>query len=1725
MEVPVSSHPSDQTLSSYGLGKLEDGPAESVHEHLEQCPECRKRVAEMAPDSFLGRVREAQMDRSALGHSQPGGTQAYKSAVSIPPPPADTLPPGLADHPDYVVKKELGRGGMGVVYLAHNTLMGRDEVLKVMSRQIIEKPGVLDRFLREIRAVAKLRHANIVTAYSAVRLGESIVFAMEYVDGLDLSKMVKAKGPLPVAHACNFVYQSALGLQHAHEEGLVHRDIKPGNLMLSRKGEKPAVKVLDFGLAKATREEKVDGGLTSVGQALGTPDFIAPEQILDAQSADIRADIYSLGGTLYYLLTGRPPFKANSLYDIYQAHISRDPDPLNFVRPEVPSELAALVAKMMAKDPGRRFQTPGEVAQALTPFFKKGSAPLKPVKRAEPVVAPAPTQPAPDVLAVGTEPLWDGLIDNRSPESAPEKPALMIVEEATLPRHQWPIVAAAAAGLFVLLLGIIIYFRHDEKGTTVAIGTPADLNKAKITPGVTKGSRSKPVVPSISRTPVAAKTDQGEFTIVKGKDQLSLEGGELLMTRGPIMFPLVLFGDFLWTDYDFTVDALRINGEHGFTLHVRDTSEGGANGFDCWYLGSADECRFHERTGNNEEVLRSFPYKFASNQWYTARVRVRGSHLQCFLKDGDREIKIFDLEDKRHPNGRVGLQASWSVWRFKNIKVTDPDGNVLWEGPPRLVTEAQELAKLQGTWGVVAYNGAAPTNDPAKTWTNVITGNQYVARHGDEIVAEGTLTLDSSKTPRWLDLAPSKGVSAGKTSLGIYDWRGEDWLIKHSDDQRPTDFSLGVAGAPGGLFLMRRMEGVSFSSTKAAESPAAGFVSLFNGKDLTGWAGPLGDYEVADGVVRRKTGRRATIYFNKEYSDFVARVQFRLTPGANDGLAIRHPGAGSPTSAGMCEIQVLDDSAPQYARARSFNGSAYGLAAAKRGHLRPVGEWNNQEVTVKGYRVKVELNGTVILDEDLSQVTAVREGNIGRDRTSGFFGLCGHGEPVEYRKIEIKDLGSNPELAAIPDTFPRDPDFVPLFNGRDLDGWKADPAWRVADGVLVASGPKFGCLYSDRDDYKDFHLRAEVRVNNGGNSGIYFRVPLGGGWDSEYKAQIGGENGLMALRGKPISAVHRSPIPPDRWFTYDVIVEGNHVITKAGGKIVTDFRDTKGPSSRGHIALEDAPRWGLPTIVEFRKIEIKEAKAAMGVGVKAASAPPVARSANGFVSLFNGKNLDGWKRHPSHPGDWRVQGSTITGSGPNPSYLYSDRGDFQDFHLRVEARINDRGNSGVFFRSSFGPDFPVTNPRSPSAYEAQINSTHQDVSKTGSLYSAGDGAVASLLDTPVLPGQWFTLEVIAEGNHIVIRVNGKTTADYTDQKRRYSRGHLALQHHDSSTTAEFRKIEIKELGSQSNAVEIPSTFPPDPGFVAVFNGRNLEGWKAHPSVPGDWRVQKGVLFSSGPKYGQLYSERDDYKDFHLRAEVRFKDGSNGGIYFRVPLGGGWDSDYEAQIGRDDGRLFVRGSFISPPHRPTIPIPPDRWFTYEVIAEGNHVLTKVGGKIVTDFLDTKGHSSRGRIALECAPWNGLPSAVVEFRKIEIKELSKTSATAAPAGVGAETAPAPTPELPVTLLARFRFDGNAEKLGRGEAKFALRNTTFQNNTLYLNGIYGGLAGQDGLPDGYWAVCDTPAMKMDTFSVALRFKAIGFGRDKNQLPPGSSKSNLLSLGVKARCSVSRVPRLATL
>jgi serine/threonine protein kinase len=377
--------------------QLDDAPAEYVSLHLERCGVCRGVVAETTADGFPNRLQQAQ---NPQGTPVPSKCLSPQSRVIQGQQVDKTAVPGeLLNSQQYDVLRELGRGGMGIVYLAHNKLMDRLEVLKVLNNTVMDRPDSLERFLREIRAAAKLNHDNVVKAYSAVQLGDLLVFAMEYVEGEDLAQLVKQKGRLPIGNACRYTRLAALGLQHAHEKQLVHRDIKPQNLILTRAGNQHVVKILDFGLAKASSEKKFEPKLTGPGRMLGTPDFSAPEQILDAATADIRADIYSLGCTLYYLLTGAAAFRADHLVDLLHAHQSQEAKPLNLVRPEVPVELASVVAKMMAKDPAKRYQKPADVGMALLPFLNPAPIGIPPPPEAAP--GPQPTAGPPERIPIG----------------------------------------------------------------------------------------------------------------------------------------------------------------------------------------------------------------------------------------------------------------------------------------------------------------------------------------------------------------------------------------------------------------------------------------------------------------------------------------------------------------------------------------------------------------------------------------------------------------------------------------------------------------------------------------------------------------------------------------------------------------------------------------------------------------------------------------------------------------------------------------------------------------------------------------------------------------------------------------------------------------------------------------------------------------------------------------------------------------------------------------------------------------------------------------------------------------------------------------------------------------------------------------------------------------------------------------------------------------------------
>ena len=387
MATKLSPCPSPGALEGLLAERLSGPERDGVETHVEGCAPCQEHLARLIartycpaappgggrekPDAepaedFLRRLRDVSPPMVAPGRS------------GLPLPGSDEPPPSTAgatadatwfEHGRlgrYDLLGRLGEGGMGVVFKARHAELGKVVALKLLPASMMDEVRVA-RFKNEIRAIGRLDHPNIVAAHDAGEFRGVHFLVMDFVEGMDLARALERHGRLPVADSCEAVRQAALGLQHAFEHGLIHRDIKPSNLMLARGGR---VQVLDLGLARSFADADADA-LTAKGMMLGTADYLAPEQWEHAHAADTRADIYSLGCTLYHLITGRPPFAGEKYLSVVQkmrAHLETPPPPITQCRPEVPVELAAVLERMLAKDPTDRFQSPAEVAEALRPF-------------------------------------------------------------------------------------------------------------------------------------------------------------------------------------------------------------------------------------------------------------------------------------------------------------------------------------------------------------------------------------------------------------------------------------------------------------------------------------------------------------------------------------------------------------------------------------------------------------------------------------------------------------------------------------------------------------------------------------------------------------------------------------------------------------------------------------------------------------------------------------------------------------------------------------------------------------------------------------------------------------------------------------------------------------------------------------------------------------------------------------------------------------------------------------------------------------------------------------------------------------------------------------------------------------------------------------------------------------------------------------------------------------
>jgi serine/threonine protein kinase len=482
--------PTTDRLKAFYLGELPDEQSDELVSHVGTCATCQAELESGldVEDSLIVSLREPdtdlELDREpacnagllkALGalataNETPDNKErpddgGLNGKVSYEPNET-SLPKSIGE---YEILKSLGHGGMGHVYLARHNKLGRMVALKILARHRLGDHRASQRFESEMRVIGRLSHPNIVIAHDAREIDGTAVLVTEYIDGFDLGQLLQRTGPMEIADACEIVRQIALALQYTSDEGFVHRDIKPSNIMVSSTGE---VKLLDLGLARLQFGDMESAEITGTGQTMGTADYISPEQVTDSRKVDIRSDLYSLGATLYKLLSGQAPFAGQEYATAFAkmtGHVSTTPGKLRSLRVEVPVELERLVATMLSKRPEDRPQRPDTVARMLSSFSM--GCDLRRIVRA---------------ASVPSMPIKQSRVNTLSQPSAEPKTQSFF-------RRPVQLYKAIAAGFFGAVvgfcLGIIITITHPD-GTKTTLTIP-DGSKIEI------AETGKPVNPNV----------------------------------------------------------------------------------------------------------------------------------------------------------------------------------------------------------------------------------------------------------------------------------------------------------------------------------------------------------------------------------------------------------------------------------------------------------------------------------------------------------------------------------------------------------------------------------------------------------------------------------------------------------------------------------------------------------------------------------------------------------------------------------------------------------------------------------------------------------------------------------------------------------------------------------------------------------------------------------------------------------------------------------------------------------------------------------------------------------------------------------------------------------------------------------------------------------------------------------------------------------------------------
>jgi serine/threonine protein kinase len=873
---------------------------------------------------------------------------------------------------DYVVLEKIGAGGMGQVFKAQHRRMKRLVAIKLLPPATTKDPQAIKRFQREVEAAARLSHPNIVAALDAREERGLHYLVMEYVEGTDLAGLVKKQGLLPLRQAVDCIVQAARGLEHAHAEGIVHRDIKPANLLVDRKG---TVKILDMGLARFENPlAGGDEGLTNTGYIMGTVDFMSPEQAEDTKHADARADIYSLGCSLYYLLTAEKMYEADTVMKKLLAHRQAAIPSLAGARSDVPAALDAVFRRMVAKRPEDRYQTMSEVIAALE-AVQSGEASV--LQHGTPLDAEAVSDPglASFLRSVGG-PAAESMAAataQKQPRSAtlPEETFSRQLDAHTAPPQISPVgrgkggggtlpsgpsagpaawmeqlrasrmaqAVAAAATVLLLLVGYIAY------SAAVGRDSPQPATGPQATSHANRGGTA---------TELAA-TDAGVRKLVDDGRWLGwIFGVELgngtrrrLSSREPLPnTPFVVYEvNCRNASESFTNrDLARLSLLPG--LEVLDIQG-------CQLVSDASAPEFAK--------LKSLRILHAGSTGIGDSVCEQLATLPELEQIGLAGTRITD-------NGLRHIGAIWKVHTLECGATSITDQGLA------------QLKRLQRLASVFIQSLPGVT-DAGMGHLSQIPSLEALSLSSTKITDQGLERLKKLSRLRSLSIVDT-GVSAE-----------------------------GVAGFQAVLPLCEiKWNGGTLPPKPAApaepDSPASGpwvydaWQPLFDGKSFAGWKRHEGVLSIDDGVLVSGS-ERGFPTAPGEYDNFEVQLGFRLEAGGNSGLGIHYSGEGNASANGL-EIQILDDPTYPGLASQQYCGAIFGLAPPNAGHYNPWPDWNTLTVRSLGDELEVVLNATMVVRTTRSALLRNNPTHAGLKRTSGSICLCTHTGRCEYRDFRVR---------------------------------------------------------------------------------------------------------------------------------------------------------------------------------------------------------------------------------------------------------------------------------------------------------------------------------------------------------------------------------------------------------------------------------------------------------------------------------------------------------------------------------------------------------------------------------------------------------------------------------------------------------------------------------------------------------------------------------------------------